>query len=439
MTIQTIKAAGRGILYAGDQRSCELRASAYAKGGVHGPIQANAGGERVGAAQAIAEIQGDLHETLQAQVAFKRNTEQQFKDMQAAIDHMAVLSAAAQLGRGQPVHGVPVDREYTSNFNDWLRNGASEQEIRAANQTGLFSQINASMSVGTDSAGGYLAPIEWDRTIAAALRTVSPMRRLASVKTTTVRAYTTLWNLKGMGSGWVGETAARSETATPTFAPIIFDHGEIYANPAATQQLLDDAETNFEQFITDEVEEEFSIQESLAFISGNGTNKPRGLLTYAPGGVSAAVHPGGALSVTTAAATTAVTTDELKTLYWALPAPYRPGGAWLMNSNTASVVDKLKDGQGNYIWRDSLSAGQPATLLGRPVEFDENMPDMVAGAIPIAFGDFKKGYLINDRKGLRVLRDPYTNKPFTHFYCVKRVGGGVRDPKAIRLLKMAAS
>ena len=329
------------------------------------------------------------------------------------------------------------DPEYSKLFASYFRNGSDESAVRDAQRLGNRSQIQAAMSVGSNTDGGYLAPTEWDRRINAALVTVSPMRRLATVQTTTVNAYSTLWNNKGWGSGWVGEVAARPATTTATLSPITFGHGEIYANAAATQRLLDDADMDVEAWLTSELTIEFDRQEGISFISGSGTNQPFGLLQFVTGGTAATQHPGGVLSVTTAAGTTAVTSDELTSLVYGLLAPYRQNASWLMSSATASVIMKMKDGQGNYLWRESFAAGQPATLMGRPVEFDENMPPMATGNLAIAFGDFKAGYLINDRLGTRILRDPYTNKPFVMVYATRRVGGGVKDPSAVRLLKLA--
>lgn len=367
---------------------------------------------------------------------FKRRYDGQLSEVEATLtEKIAVLAlngVGGELSR-------PVDPEYSSAFASYFRNGLSEDEIKEANATGLRAQINAAMSVGTNDQGGYLAPVEWDRRISQAQVATSAMRRLATVQSTTVGAFTTLWNDNVWGSGWVGETASRPATASPTLQPITFDSGEIYANPAITQRLLDDANFNIEQWLADQLEVEFNKQENIAFLSGNGTNKPRGFLTYVTGGSSAGVHPAGNLAVETAASATIIASDELLTLMYNLAAPYRQNATWLMNSLTGSKLAKLKDADGNYIWRESLMAGQPATLFGRPVEFDEGMPAATAGLTPIAFGDFKAGYLINDRMGSRILRDPYTNKPYVQFYATKRVGGGVADPNAIRLLKMAAS
>jgi HK97 family phage major capsid protein len=171
-------------------------------------------------------------------------------------------------------------------------------------------------------------------------------------------------------------------------------------------------------------------------------NKPMGFLQYAPGGAAdgtSAAHPGGALGITPSGAAGAVTVDGLIDLKYGLASPYWAGANWLMNSMTAAALTKMKDAQGQLIWRESLMAEQPATLLGSPVTIDENMPTVGAGTLPIAFGNFARGYLVNDRVGVRILRDPYTNKPFVMFYATKRVGGGLLDPRAIRLLKIAAA
>jgi HK97 family phage major capsid protein len=335
---------------------------------------------------------------------------------------------------------IPADPAYTEIFSSWTRNGEQESELRSLNATGNRSAIQAAMTTSPDTAGGYLAPIEWDRKVNKALEAISPMRRLARVVQTTVRAYSTLYRAGGWASGWVGETDARPETNSPTLNSLTFPHGEIYANPSVTQQLLDDADFKLEQWLADEVGEEFAKQEGVAFISGNGTNKPRGLLTYVTGGVSAGVHPSGNITVVPSGAAAALPdADGLIDFVYGLTSPYRQNAKWLMNSMTAAAIAKFKDGDGNYLWRETYVAGQPATLLGYPVEIDENMPAVEAGKLPIAFGDFKRAYVINDRIGLRLLRDPYTNKPYVNFYTTKRVGGGLDDPNAVRLLKIAAS
>ncbi|MBW4330038.1 phage major capsid protein [Stakelama sp. CBK3Z-3] len=329
---------------------------------------------------------------------------------------------------------LPVDAEYTRAFASYARRGDAVDVLKGANATGERATVQAAMSSGSATDGGYLAPVEWDRKLHQRQRLTSPMRRLATVQVTSVGEYTTVWNGDEWGTGWVGETAARPQTTTPTLAQVPFASGEIYANAAITQRLLDDSAVNIDQWLAESLEREFNRQENIAFLSGNGVSKPHGLLTYAPGAVNETRHPGGPLTVVEGD----IDYDGLVDFLYSLDAPYRQNSSWLMSSLTAAVIAKLKDADGRPLWREALIADQPPTLLGRPVEIDEGMPTPVAGNTAIAFGDFKAGYLINDRIGTRILRDPYTNKPFIMFYATKRVGAGVLDPFAIRLMRVAA-
>lgn len=357
-------------------------------------------------------------------------------NMQKALDDLSASIAA----NGMNVSiGMPEDPEYSKLFASFVRKGQGENEIQNANASGHRASVNAAMSAGSAGDGGYLAPTEWDRTINKALISVSPMRRIADVVPTSVRAYSTVWNTSMWGSGWVGETAARPQTSTTDLKPLVFDNGEIYAMPAITQQLLDDAQFNVEEWVANEIADTFAKQEGIAFISGDGVNKPRGLLTYVEGGSSDDRHPGGNLTVVNSGSAAEISPDALISFTYSLPAPYRNGASWLMNSTTAAQIALMKDGQGNYLWRPGIVVGQPASLLGYPVEIDENMPNVAANATPIGFGNFKAGYLVNDRIGQRVLRDPYTSKPYVLFYITKRVGGGVKDPNAIRLMRIAVN
>ncbi len=343
-------------------------------------------------------------------------------DLQKAVDDANAKIAALTVGAGSG-QDEPKDKEYTSAFRAHFRKG----------------ELQASLNKGAAAEGGYLAPVEWDRTITDKLIEVSPMRQIATVQTISTGGFTKLFNLRGTSSGWVGETAARPQTNTPTFGSMTFTPGEIYANPAATQQMLDDAEINLEQWLAGEVDTEFSYQEGLAFISGDGTNKPRGFLTFVTGGAAAAVNPLGAIEVKTAASATAIAADELVDLVHLLPTAFTLNARWVLNRTVTGVIRKLKDGDGNYLWQPSFQAGQPATILNYPTTEMPAMPNLAANALPIAFGDFKRGYLVVDRAGVRVLRDPFTNKPYVHFYTTKRVGGGVQNPETIKVLKMAAA
>lgn len=367
--------------------------------------------------QAIADLKKGQTDALQALKVDRINAD--ISKLQDAVDEANTRIAAAQLAG---VQGGVKDQEYVQAFKMHMKRG----------------EINASLNKGVAGEGGYLAPTEWDRTIADKLVQVSPLRALATVQSISTNAFSKLFNLKGTVSGWVGETAARPDTATPTFGTLTYTTGEIYANPSATQQMLDDAEINLESWLAGEVEQEFAYQEGVAFLSGNGTNKPIGLLTYITGAANAAAHPYGAITTVNSGAAAALTTDGILSLVYALPSEFTGNAKFIMNRATHAAIRKLKDGQGNYIWQPSYVAGQPATVNGYGVTEVAGMPDIAAAAKPIVFGDFKRGYLVVDRVGTRILRDAYTNKPYVQFYTTRRVGGGLLDPQVLKALNISA-
>lgn len=342
-------------------------------------------------------------------------------DLTTLVNEQQQTIAALRLG---PNGNEPAsDPEYRNAFNSHFRRG----------------DVNNALQVGVDAEGGYLAPVEWDRTITGALREISPIRQYAQVIQTGNAGFRRLYSDRNVGSGWVGEVAARPETVTPGISELAFGHGEIYANPAATQQFLDDALVNVEQWLADEVNTEFAYQEGVAFLSGNGVNKPFGILTYVTGAANAAKHPFGAIKAGTTAATAEIDPDELVDIIYDLPSARRAGARFFMNNGTMAAVRKLKDGDGTYLWQPGFQDGEPGRILGYPTTEIEGMPDVAPGAIPLLFGDMRQTYLILDRMGIRILRDPYTNKPFVNFYTTKRVGGGVQNPEFMRALKMKAA
>lgn len=289
--------------------------------------------------------------------------------------------------------------------------------------------------------GGYLIPSETETMIDALMAKLSPIRALATVRQISAASFKKPFATAGAAAGWVSEQASRPETATPTLSVLEFPAMELYAMPAATQSLLDDTYVNVDQWLAEEVQTEFAEQEGQAFINGDGVNRPRGLLTY-PFVANANWSWGRIGYVATGNAGDFATSDPGHALIDLVYAPrqsYRMNGRWVMNRTTQARVRKLKAGDGTYLWEPSGAAGQPATLLGYPVHEAEDMPDIAADAYAIAFGDFQKGYLVIDRAGIRVLRDPYSAKPYVLFYTTKRVGGGIQNFEAIKALKFAAS
>lgn len=341
---------------------------------------------------------------------------------QAAIDELNAKIAAGPAGENI-IGDIKADPEYVGAFSAHMRKG----------------EVQAALNKGADAEGGFLTPVEWDRTITGKLKEASPVRDNATVITISTAGFRKVFTDRAIGSGWVGETAARPATSTPGFAALDFIPGEIYANPQATQQMLDDAAINLESWLAGEVDDEFGRQENIAFLSGDGANKPFGLLTYVDGAANAAKHPWGAIAVkTTGSAAAMDKSDALIDLVYSLPAKYRANAKFYMNRLTQGTARKLKDGQGNYLWQPSFQQGQPATLAGEPIVELPDLPDVAANAIVALYGDMAATYLVVDRLGIRVIRDNLTNKPYVGFYTVKRVGGGVQNPEGMRALKVAA-
>lgn len=364
----------------------------------------------------LTELKAGINDPLQASKVEKIN--EHIAELQAAIDATNTKMAAVEMGAtgGRQIK----DKEYSDSFMAHMRRG----------------DVSASLNKGTAAEGGFTVPVEWDRTITDKLIIISPMRELCTVQPVAGAGYKKLINLRGTGSGWVGETSTRAETNTPQFAEQAYGWGELYANPSATQQMLDDSELNLEQWLAGEVETEFSFQENKAFVSGDGTNKPRGLLTYAAGGAN--LHPLGGIAVTNSGSASAITGDAIMNLIYSLPSAFTNGARFAFSRNTHLAVRKLKDNDGNYLWQPSLVAGQPAQLAGYNITEVPDMPDVAANALAIAFGDFKRAYKILDRVGVRVLRDPFTNKPYVSFYTTKRVGGGLENPECMKFMRIAA-
>jgi HK97 family phage major capsid protein len=239
----------------------------------------------------------------------------------------------------------------------------------------------------------------------------------------------------------VGETDARPQTNSQQIADLTFPAMELYAMPAATQTLLDDAVVDIEQWIAEEVDVVFAEQEGAAFITGNGVGKPTGLLGYTKSTVAGWGWGKTAYLPTGVAGGFAATnpSDVLVDLVYTLRSAYRQNARFLMNRKTQAMIRKFKASTGEYLWAPPATLGASATLMNFPVVEAEDMPDVAADSFSIACADFSRCYLIVDRVGIRVLRDPYSTKPYVLFYTTKRVGGGIQDFDAIKLLKFGVA
>jgi len=363
----------------------------------------------------------------------------QLRAMQGQIAALLVNGPANDDAPGQSLEA----RTHSKAFRNFIKRGvdAGLREL----------EIKAALSTDSDPDGGYTVPVELDTAIGRVLATVSAMRRLATVRTLGSSIYRKLHTLGGATSGWVGEQDSRPTTTSPTLAQLEFVPGEVYANPAATQTFLDDTFVNGEAWLAEELAIAFAEKEGDAFINGDGVKKPRGILQYTKvanssySATSAAnwARTGYIFTGTSGAYVTTSATasgmDNLIDLTHALRQPFLPGAQFLMSRATLGTTRKIRDETtGHYVYAPA-SATEPESILGYPVEIDDNMPAIAANSFSVAFGDFRQAYVVVDRIGTRVLRDPYTNKPYVNFYTTKRVGGGIQNFEAIKLLKFGTS
>jgi HK97 family phage major capsid protein len=352
-------------------------------------------------------------------------------DSKARLDAALIKARRPALG-GDTANAEPWRREHKAAFESYVRGGDSE---------GLKRLEANALSAGSGPDGGYLVPVPAEVEILRRMAQASPIRAIASVRAIANASFKKAFSKSGPQAAWVAETTARAMSDTQQLADLSFPTFELSATPAATQTLLDDAVVDVEQWIADEVATAFAEQEGTAFVNGDGSGKPKGFMaetTVANGSWTwgklgyVATGEDGALPDTDPS-------DVLIDLVYALKAGYRQNARFVMSRATQGAIRKLKTTTGEYLWQPPAVAGGEASLMNFPVVEAEDMPGIASGACAMAFGDFQRGYLIVDRTGIRVLRDPYTSKPYVLFYTTKRVGGGVQDYDAIKLLKFAAS
>jgi HK97 family phage major capsid protein len=354
------------------------------------------------------------------------------RKLQEQEERMTMLDRKTGVtGRPALAGGVARADVHFEAFDAYLRTG-DDDGLR-----GLELDVK-SMSTVVNGDGGFLVDPATSETIQGVLSGSASLRAVAAVVNVEAGSYDVLIDQGNTGAGWADEIASRTETGTPTIDRISIKLHELSAMPKASQRLLDDTAFDIETWLAGRIADTFSRAEAGAFITGDGADKPRGILDhpavdneiwewanigYVPTGVDGDLGNG----------------DALIELVYALGAEYRANATFVMNSKTAGALRKLKDADGRHLWSDGFASGEPARLLGYPVLIAEDMPDIATGADAIAFGDFRAGYTIAERPDLRVLRDPFSAKPHVLFYATKRVGGDVSDFAAIKLLRFATA
>jgi len=328
--------------------------------------------------------------------------------------------------------------EHKKQFERFFRKGVESEELQAIEQKTL--------SVGSDPDGGYTVPVQMETAIDRVVTEISNVRQIARVVQVSTASYKRMTGQGGATSGWVGEQESRPQTNTPQLAVQEYPVMELYAMPAATQSILDDAAINIDNWLADEVAIEFAYQEGAAFVNGNGSAKPKGFMqgdkvandswAWGKHGYIATGQSGDWADNSSDPGAEATNIIDL---VYALKPTFRSNARFTMNRKTVSSVMKLRDADGRPLWHTNLREGQPDTLMGYPITELEDMPDIAADSYSISFGDFRRGYIIVDRIGTRVLRDPFSSKPYILFYTTKRVGGGMGHWDAIKHLKFGAS
>ncbi|WP_293941044.1 phage major capsid protein [Sphingomonas sp.] len=365
--------------------------------------------------------------------------EDSFEAIEARDDGIAALNAELALLKKKIADGSIAAKRPAL---DGVKSGEVSAFVAQYLRKGIESGVELkALGSSADAIGGYAVPREIDQAIGETLVAISPIRAIANVVKVGTANYRKLVATGGTPSGWVGFEAARPETGTPTFTEIVPASGDLYANPAASQQMLDDAMFDVEKWLAQEIATEFARAEGVAFIKGTGSSQPLGFLSSPSATTLDGVRAMGTLQFigtgTAAAFPASNPQDKLIDLVQSLRQPYRQGAVFVMNSTTASVIRKFKTTDGAFIWSPGLVAGAPSSLLGYPVIEAEDMPDIAANSLSIAFGNFKQGYTIAERAATSILRDPYTHKPYVHFYATKRIGGQVTNSESIKLLKFA--
>ena len=374
-------------------------------------------------------------------------TKDEMKKIEDALTEQKKLVEGLRLENARPMVTAPDGTktqlteeqvEHKKQFERFFRKGVESEELQGIEQKTL--------SVGTDPDGGYTVPVQMESAIDRVVTEISNVRQIARVVQVSTASYKRMTGQGGATSGWVGEQESRPQTNTPTLAVQEYPVMELYAMPAATQSILDDSAINIDQWLADEVAIEFAYQEGAAFVNGNGANKPKGFLqgpkvendSWAWGSHGYKVTGQSGDWADNSSDPGAEATNIIDLVY-SLKPTFRSNARFTMNRKTVSSVMKLRDADGRPLWHTNLREGQPDLLMGYPITELEDMPDIGADSFSISFGDFRRGYIIVDRIGTRVLRDPFSSKPYILFYTTKRVGGGMGHWDAIKHLKFGTS
>jgi|TARA_B110000908_G_scaffold171883_1_gene236351 HK97 family phage major capsid protein len=306
----------------------------------------------------------------------------------------------------------------------------------------------ADVQISVDAQGGFALPTEVASNIIQLQHESSPIRQLVGGISTSTTDYSQLVSIGGSASGWVGETAARPNTGSPELAKISAVFGEVYASPKAYQHVLEDSFFNVEAWLAGEVAREFSEQENSAFLNGNGTNKPVGILNgldttaaYIAGDATRAFGKYQVIKsgvATNLGATSDAVINLLRSVVLNTKTGYLGNAKWMMSRATHNVLVDLKTTDGEYFLQRDITVAAAGRIFGYEIVINEDMAEIGAGNMPIVFGDFAAGYQVVDRVGVSMLRDPYSAHGAISFYTRKRVGSMLLNTEALKVVAIAA-
>lgn len=392
-------------------------------------------------AKKLADFIGETQEKMQA-VQAKADAAVKAADARASLatsgDPSIAKAARAASGLlGLNPMAKPWDVERKSNVRSYLRKG---DETAKGELLSREAEELKEFNVVVDPNGGFMVPPEMANFMSTIEFETSPLRGLARTVTIGSDAIEIPLSDQRFQVQVVSERGTNANTNTPQFGMIRIPTYEYEARPRATQKMLDDSVFDIEQFIAQEVADEITRTENTHFFTGNGTTQPQGLLTL-PAWTAAGVYQRNALEQINSGAASALTADGFIKLQGSLKEAYQARAAWLMKRSSFVAALLLKDGNGRYLIGNDLTSGnfiENPSILGKKVTFADDMPVVAASSLSVAYGDFQRGYLIVDRMGVRVLRDPYSAKPYVEFYTTKRTGGGVMNFDSMKLMKTSA-
>jgi HK97 family phage major capsid protein len=385
----------------------------------------------------LDKIEKDVHGFSE----LKKSIEQEIQFQRERLEELEASAKTPGKTSGEKLRD-----EHKEAFLSWVRNkgqSASDEQKLQDLQRKLIQHKD--VSIGSDAGGGFAVPEVIAREIERLEKKFSPVRDLVKVVQAGSSDYKELVNIRGATSGWIGENSSpgRQLTTTPSLRERAPTFGELYAYPQASEWSLDDIFFNVENWLAEEVAQEFAIAEGEAVINGTGSNQPTGMINTAPTNEDDAFPPDREpteyqfvpVLTSLSPAVAEIRADPLIDVAYKLNSAYRAGAAWAMNSNTTGAIRKLKDSNGQYLWQPSLQVGQPDMLLGYRVATWEQLDDIGTDKLPVVFGNFRRAYVLADRVGLRITRDNVTNIGFVKFYIRRREGGTILNNDSLKWIK----